>query len=78
MGKAGALEYLLDRAFELTPTYERLWGRLAQMSKVRGLSPVEMLDLLIEVGLEALPAHESAIAERQNRVDPLLEARNAA
>lgn len=67
MGKGEALHYLLERSFELTPIYERLWEQLNQMSKVRGLSPVEMLDLLIEVGLEALLAHESAIADKQNR-----------
>jgi len=68
MGKGEALHYLLERSLELTPIYERLWEQLNQMSKVRGLSsPVEMLDLLIEVGLEAFLADESAISYKQNR-----------
>lgn len=67
MTKGESIDYLLDRAFELTPAYEKSWEQLNQMSKVRGISPLEMLDLLIEAGLEA-SVHES---DRQEKIHPL-------
>jgi hypothetical protein len=71
--KTAALEALMDLVFSLEPIYEKHSEELHQLGKVRGKSEVEMLALVVQVGLEALPAYESAIAERQEKIRALFQ-----